>query len=232
MSIGLSEPVVTRQRVEWASVPRVNLLPPEIIEGRRFRRTQVKLAVVVGAVLLAGLGATVWSQYQVSMARSEHEVVQARTEQLRTQAAAYAEVPTVLAQVDAATAARERAMATDVLWYRYLDELAVSTPTSVWLGTLNLTMTDGASAANSDALTASGLGEVVVTGTAKQMPEVASWLTSVSTVRGMDVSRLQSALRKEEAATASAAKSTSVTFTSAVTITVDALSHRYDRKVG
>jgi Tfp pilus assembly protein PilN len=232
MSVGVQEPVVTRQRVEWATVPRVNLLPPEIIEGRRFRRTQVKLAVVVGAVLLAGLAATVWSQYQVSVAGSEHEVVQARTEQLRTQAAAYSEVPTVLAQVDAATTAREQAMATDVLWYRFLDELAVATPTSVWLGTLDLSMADGTSTASRDALTESGLGEVVVTGTAKQMPEVASWLTSVSTVRGMDVSRLQSALRKEEAAAAGGSTTSSISFTSAVTITADALSHRYDRKVG
>jgi len=231
MSVGISEPVVTRQRVEWASVPRVNLLPPEIIEGRRFRRTQIKLAAVVVAVVLAGLAATVWSQYQVSVARSEHEVVQARTEQLRTQAAAYAEVPKVLAQVDAATTAREQAMATDVLWYRFLDELAVATPTSVWLGTLDLTMTEGTGVGNRDALTDSGLGEVVVTGTAKQMPEVASWLTSVSTVRGMDVSRLQSALRKEESVGTSTATS-SISFTSAVTVTADALSHRYDRKAG
>ncbi len=231
MSVQTEEPTVTRQRVEWASVPRVNLLPPEIIEARRFRRTQVKLAAVVAGVVLAGVGATFWSQHQVSVARAEHLVVQARTDELRTEAGSYAEVPRVLAQVDAATTAREQAMSTDVLWYRFLDELAVATPTSVWLGTLDLSMVDAAAVANRDALTEAGLGEVVVTGTANEMPEVASWLTSVSTVHGLDVSRLQSALRTEEGAGTAAATS-SISFTSAVSVTPEALSHRYDRKVG
>lgn len=227
------EPTVTRQRVEWATVPRVNLLPAEIIEARRFRRTQAKLAAVVVAVVLAGAGVTAWSQYQVSVAQGEQAVVEARTATLRDQANEYAEVPRVLAQVDAATGARQQAMASDVLWYRFLDELAVATPASVWLGTLDMTMpdSDAATATNEDALTQAGLGEVIITGTADQMPEVASWLTSVSTVHGLDVSRLQSALRKEEG-TSTGGTTSSISFTSAVSVTPEALSHRYDRKVG
>ena len=44
-------------RISWAPIARVNLLPIEIIESRRFRRTQLALAgTVVGALVLAGAG--------------------------------------------------------------------------------------------------------------------------------------------------------------------------------
>ncbi|MFZ0158446.1 MAG: PilN domain-containing protein [Kineosporiaceae bacterium] len=227
MTMTMEESPLTRSRVEWATVPRVNLLPPEILEGRRFRRTQVILASVVAATIMVCVLATVWAQHQVGVANRELGVVAARTAQLQAQARAYAEVPRVLARVDSAKAARERAMSTDVLWYRFLDELAVSTPTTVWLGTLNIAMTDGANAAAKDPLTPAGYGEVTVTGTATRFPEVAQWLTSVVTVRGMDVSRLQTATLKEGEKSAG-----KIAFTSAVTVTADALSHRYDRKAG
>jgi Tfp pilus assembly protein PilN len=185
------------------------------------------LASVVAATIVVCVLATVWAQHQVGVANRELGVVAARTTQLQAQARAYAEVPRVLARVDSAKAARERAMSTDVLWYRFLDELAVSTPTTVWLGTLNIAMTDGANAVAKDPLTPSGYGEVTVTGTATRFPEVAQWLTSVVTVRGMDVSRLQTATLKEGEKSAG-----KIAFTSAVTVTADALSHRYDRKAG
>jgi len=119
-------------------------------------------------------------------------------------------------------------MATDVLWYRFLDELAVATPDTVWLGALTMTMNQGGTAAQPrDALTPSGLGEITVTGTATRYPDVADWLTKVITVHGMDLSRLQSASLKE----GQTAKD-KITFGSSVNVTSDALSHRYDRKAG
>ena len=227
MTMTMEEAPITRARVEWATVPRVNLLPPEILESRSFRRTQMMLAAVVGATLLIAGLATVWAQHQIGVANRELEVVAARTTQLQSQARTYAEVPRVLAQVDAAKSARERAMSTDVLWYRFLDELAVSTPSTVWLGTLNIAMTPASGGVATDPLTPSGIGEVSVTGTATRFPDVAQWLSSVVTVRGMDVSRLQTATLKEGEKSAG-----KIAFTSAVTVTADALSHRYDRKAG
>jgi len=222
------EPTVTRARVEWATVPRVNLLPAEILEGRTFRRTQLLLAAAVAVVAMIGLLCTFWAQHQVGQAEAELAVVAQRTSDLQRQQAEYAEVPRVMAKVDAAVTARERAMATDVLWYRFLDELAVATPDTVWLGALTMTMNQGGTAAQPrDALTPSGLGEITVTGTATRYPDVADWLTKVITVHGMDLSRLQSASLKE----GQTAKD-KITFGSSVNVTSDALSHRYDRKAG
>lgn len=217
-----------RQRVEWATVPRVNLLPPEIIEGRRFRRTQTRLGALVAATVLAGLGATGWAQYQVSVANAEQATVQARNAQLQAEAASYAEVPKVLSELDGAESARERAMASDVLWYRFLDELAVATPSTVSLVTLDMSMASGAGqSGSSDVLSDTSLGEVVVSGDATNMNDVAGWLTSVGQVHGMDVSRLQSAVRSDDVP---GSPISSVAFSSAVGITDGALSRRYDRK--
>jgi Tfp pilus assembly protein PilN len=227
MTMTMEETTLARSRVEWATVPRVNLLPPEILEGRRFRRARLMLAATVGVTIALAVLAAVWAQHQVGVANRELAVVTTRTAQLQAQEHMYAEVPRVLAQVDAAKSARETVMAKDVLWYRFLDELAVATPTTVWLGTLDLTLADASGGPATDALTRPGLGEINVSGTATRYPDVAQWLTTVTTVNGMDVSRLQSAALKE--GDVGAAK---ITFTSTVTVTEDALSHRYDRKAG
>ncbi|MFN8081843.1 MAG: PilN domain-containing protein [Kineosporiaceae bacterium] len=227
MPVG-QEGTVTRNRVEWATVPRVNLLPPEIIESRRFRRIQGILAASVIGVALIGILGTFWAQHQVGVANAELAVVEARTQELHKQEAQYAEVPRVLAKVDAARTARETAMAGDVLWYRFLDELSVATPSSVWLGTLDIALTTGTSGqAVTDALAAPGIGEISVTGTAKHYNDVAQWLTSVTGVTGMDVTRLQSAEHKTDGQSTA-----NINFTASVTVKPDALSHRYDRKAG
>ena len=117
--------------VEWAPVARVNLLPREIAESRRFRRVQQGLAgVVVLTVALSG-AAFYWSQQKVSDARESLETVQATTVQLQAKQRSFAEVPTTLAQVDAAIDARAWVMATDVPWYRYLTDLRAAAPEGV-----------------------------------------------------------------------------------------------------
>lgn len=227
MTAAVHEPA-TRTPVAWATVPKVNLLPPEVIEGRRFRRTKVHLGATVLAAVLAGLGATAWASYQVGQAEDEKALVDARRVQLTAEVAGYSEVPRVLAELDSAGAAREQAMATDVLWYRFLDELALATPATVSLTGLDLSVNTDGAVTGSDPLADISYGEVTVDGKTTQMPEVAAWLTSVSALHGLDVTRLQTATRAEE----SAEDGEPISFTSAVGITTDALSHRYDRKAG
>jgi hypothetical protein len=227
MTTTTNEATVSRTRVEWATVPRVNLLPAEIIAGRAFRRTQKMMAGVVGVVVVLGGLGTVWAHNQVGAAQAELEAVQARTAELQAQQRKYAEVPRVLAQVDGAKAAREQAMGRDVLWYRFLDELAADSPSGVLLGTLEVAMSDSSGALAPDALTPAGLGRVAVTGQARKYTDVASWLSSVVTVTGMELSRLQTAELSD-----SAKSDSGIDFTADVRIADAALSHRYDRKAG
>lgn len=235
-------------RVEWAPVPRVNLLPPEILEVRRFRRLQRQLAGIVLAVVLLGAAAGAWAQSGVLAARSDLTEVQAQTQDLMLQRARYAEVPKALAELDAARAAREGALRGDVLWYRFLGDLAVNTPSGTELTTVSVTMntttgtaatgtaatgtaaTGAASAAGAVPLTT--LGEVKVAGKALRFRDVAAWLETVTQVHGLAASNLQSVAREESSGTVGSAGSADVSYNGSAVVTSAALSHRYDRKAG
>lgn len=209
-------------------VPRVNLLPPEITDARRLRRVQGGLAVGFGSVLALLAGAYLVTASGVAQATSELGVAQARTAQLLAEQARYAEVPQVAASTEAAQHARETAMAMDVHWYRYLDQLARTAPADVWLGTVTATVNAPAAGApapvNADPLTQPGIGTVTFTGTTYEHAGVAAWLDVLGGTEGFSNPSFSEAARAELHGT------DVVDFTSSVTVTTDALSGAYSRK--
>jgi Tfp pilus assembly protein PilN len=216
---------VNSSRVDWAPVPKVNLLPREILQTRRLTGLKRGLAgAVAGVVLLCG-GATVWAQAGVSTAQDDLDAAQAEGAALRTEQARYAGVPKLLNLIQAAGTARERAMSKDVLWYGFLSDLSVTTPKGVTLNSLQASMDDKA-ATTKDPLVPAGLGTVTFTGTAEHVPDVAAWLDAVAHIHGLDGSALQSVTRED----AGGGKQGTLSFTSTVSVTSKALTHRYDRK--
>ena len=212
------------------TVPRVNLLPPEIIETRRFRRTQKLLALcVIGAV--ASVGGLYWmAQNRADTAAAELAVAQAETTRLKAEEAKYAEVPRIIAQVDAATAARDEALFTNVAWYRYLNDLALTYPDAVWLEnfTASVAAPGGVSGAapvpvaGSNPLASPGFGTVTFTGTALQHSDVASWLDVLASTKGFADAYFTNSSRTQIDGT------DVVNFTSQVVVTGDALWDRYE----
>ena len=219
----------TGHAVEWTRVPRVNLLPPEIIEARRFHRARAWLiGLVVGVVGLCGT-ATTLAQNEVASARSALEITRAETESLRKEQVRFTEVPKVSTELDAARAARGRALGSDILWYRFLTDLAVNTPEGTTLQSVSISMTTAAGANTSNQpLTPTGLGTIKVSGEATQFADVASWLEACARVNGLVGTTLQSAVRGD-AGSGSAAR---VAYSGGAVISTAALSHRYDRKAG
>jgi Tfp pilus assembly protein PilN len=215
----------TVTRVDWAPVPRVNLLPPEVLERRRFRKVKVRLVLVIVLVLMVIAGAATWSQLQVRQARGELAASQDRTGELQQEQARYAQVPLTLASVEAAESARAEAMGTDVLWYRFLNDVALTMPSTVLLSTMTVTVND-ASTEETTPLTEQGIGTVSITGTAGDYPSVASWMESVTQVTGVSSVTLQTATR--EATTDG--ETPVVSYTAQFVVTASALSHRYDQK--
>jgi Tfp pilus assembly protein PilN len=116
-------------------------------------------------------------------------------------------------------------MSQDVLWYGFLSDLSVTTPKGVTLNGLQVTLDKPTVA--TDPLVPAGIGTVTFTGAAQRFPDVAAWLDAVGRMHGLAGSTLQSATRGEAGADTSSA---GVTFTSTVTVTSKALTHRYDRK--
>ena len=215
---------VTSARVEWAPVPKVNLLPREVLQARQLAGLKRVLAGAVAAVVLACVAATVWAQAGASAAQGELDAAQAKGAELRTEQARYAAVPKLLNLIQAAGAARERAMSQDVLWYGFMSDLAVTTPKGITLNGMQVSLDKPT--VNTDPLVPTGLGTVTFTGTAKHVPDVAAWLDAVAHIHGVDGSSLQSVTRDD----ATGGRAGTLNFTTTVQVTSEALTHRYDRK--
>jgi Tfp pilus assembly protein PilN len=224
-------PTGTSTRVDWAPVPKVNLLPPEIVESRRLARLKRVLGGVLVVAVAGCAGAVVWAQTGVASAKDGVQLAQGRAETLQAQQAKYTEVPRITKLIDTATTARQTAMGQDVLWYGFLSELSMTTPKGVSLVSLEVALDDnsGPSAAAGDPLAPSGIGHVTFSGKANRFPDVAGWLDAVGSVHGLDGSTLQTATRGDADAPATTTGGP-ITFTSTVQVTSKALTHRYDRK--
>ncbi|GLY30589.1 hypothetical protein [Kineosporia sp. NBRC 101731] len=211
--------------VSWAPVPKVNLLPVEILEGRSFRRTQMVLAGVIILVVGAIGAGTVIETRAVDDAQAEADAAQARVTKLQEKQTEYASVPQVIAQIAAAEAARTSIYSSDVRWYRYLTQIDRARPTGVELQgiTVTLSVTDAASTGTSttDVLTPSGIGSIQFTGTGDEYSQASAWMESIAKVGGLTGATLSSA------SMAGAADTGGMTFSTSVVMTEDALSGRY-----
>ena len=231
-----TEPQVPSQapavRSDWASVPRVNLLPQEILEARRFRARSGCWPSPCWPWWRCSPAPPGTSSTQVAGAQDALAAEQQRTAELNAEQAKYAQVPRLLAQVTAARGAREQAMAGDVLWYRFLNDLATATPAGVSLESVAATLTPvvpgSASAATRVPLKPAGIGDIAVEGSASSFDRVSDWLDNLGEVSGLDSSTLSNASREAGIA----GSKTAVSFSTGVTMTGDALSHRYEQKAG
>lgn len=215
-------PAAPAATVGWHQIPLVNLLPPEIIEGRRFRRTRKVLAgVLAGTVLLGALGAVV-VQRSVDSARDRLSEATSEVSSLKQQQLKYSAVPALSAQIQAAGAARTAAMTQDVLWYRMFTDMDGARPNGLSSGsiTVNLIGSDGTQTAP-DPLSKAGIGNVTITGSAAAYDGVSAFIEALDTVTGLGSTELSDA---------STAQDGTVDYTVSSVVTDGALSHRYTGK--
>jgi Tfp pilus assembly protein PilN len=222
----------TQTTTRVGTLPRVNLLPPEIEQERRFRHVQLGL----GAGVLASLGVVavmfLAANGQVADAKSELNDSKAKTTRLNAQAAEYSQVPLVYSQVEAARAQLELAMGKEIRWSFYLNDLSLKTPNRVWLTTLSVSSTEAgapvapASVAGAASYLVPGVGAVSFEGFAMKHNDVAAWLDSLAKQKGYDQPYFTESTEDQIGAT------DVVKFKSQVTVTEDALSKRYVQKAG
>lgn len=205
-------------------VASVNLLPPEIVDKRKSASARNTAIAMVALSALAVAGVFAWSLISANNAEKKLEDERAKTAGLNAQAAKYAEVPKILAQVESAKNAQTTAMGKEVLWYRYLNNLALTYPDRVWLTTFTANIaTDGAAAATGPFSTA-GVGTISVTGQGYQHSDVAAWLDMLARSEGVADGAMSNS------AVGAIGKSGIVNFNSTATLTADSLSKRYERK--
>lgn len=167
-------------------VARVDLLPPEILESRRFRQAQGWMVVgLVGVAGVLGVGYYL-AVADAQQAAEELAVEQARTIELQAEAAQFAQVPAILASVDRAESALATAMASDIEWYRYLSQMGQSAPDTVWFQSITTTAIEPGALAADPLAPQDTVAEVSTTGRALSYPEVATWLDAMDGIKDLD----------------------------------------------
>jgi Tfp pilus assembly protein PilN len=211
------------------TLPRVNLLPPEIFEAARFRRFQLAM-VGAGVAAVAVVGALYYSAHQgVAHAQSQLAQAQAQQATLQHQLSSLQSVKDVYTQVATKKAMLQQAMAPEIRWSYYLTDLSLKVPDHVWLTNVTATETaasvaaPGAATARAAAgsATAGGIGTITFAGTAFSHDDVATWLETLAKERGFTNAYFTNSTKN------AIGPRSVVNYSSSVTLTPAALSGRY-----
>lgn len=169
-----------------AVAPRVNLLPPEIAERAKLRRSQVAMMFTgLAAVAVAGV-MYVNATAKVADADDAKTEATARGARLTTELRKLDNVKQTYAEVDIANRTLATAMHNEIRWSGYLHDLTLKIPSNVWLDSMDVRMTPAkqGGANNSETVLDPGLGTVTFKGTAFGHDDVAAWLESLAGQKG------------------------------------------------
>jgi Tfp pilus assembly protein PilN len=214
-------------------LPRVNLLPPEIVEQRTVRKAQLGLgAAVVASVLVVG-GLWGVAAAQEAAAQQDLDGAVARQTALNTEVATLNDVATTYREIQETRTVLSAAMSTEVRWSRYLTDLSLLVPDNVWLADMTVTPVAGAASASAGSAAfgpqaaPGAIATITFTGLALQQEDVANWLQSISGGTGFTNVYFTDSTYQEVDEDVRAVK-----FTSTVTVTAEALSNRYPLNTG
>jgi Tfp pilus assembly protein PilN len=214
--------------VRTPTLPRVNLLPPEILEAARFRRFQLAMvAAGVGAVaIVAALGVSAHSS--VNKAKTDLASAQSTQSSLQSQLNSLQSVKDVYNQVAAKKAMLTQAMGQEIRWSYYLTDLSLKVPDHVWLNSVTASETAGSAPAAPAVAAAvpAGIGTVTFAGVAFSHDDVATWLDALAKERGYTNVYFTNSTK------AKLGVRDVVNFSSSVTLTQAALSGRYSKVEG
>jgi Tfp pilus assembly protein PilN len=180
-------------QVTAPTMPRVNLMPPEIAEAARFRRFQLAMGgAVVAAVVVVG---ALYVHAHSGVKSADEQLAAAQTQQssLQSQLHSLSSVQAVYSQVAAKQATLQQAMGQEVRWSSYLTDLSLKVPDAVWLSSINAAETNtgfsttpvgSAAAATTPTLGTPGIGTITFAGLAFSHDDVATWLDVLGRERG------------------------------------------------
>jgi Tfp pilus assembly protein PilN len=222
-----------------ATMPRVDLMPPEIAENEALRRLQMGC---VAAVIACGVAVgSVWWQAHSTVNDAKKNLVETQNEQsvVNAKVSKLAPVAAQFAAVENANKLVQQALGGEVRWSAQLRDLSTTIPANVWL--TNMTVASGTSApsgttagaassatpgTSTSAAAASGIATITFQGTAGSRYDVANWINQISGMKGYVGATFTSSQEKVLAG------QVFVDFTSTVQITSDVLSGRYSNLAG
>jgi Tfp pilus assembly protein PilN len=226
----MSTPVLQQTSTQLVTLPRVNLLPPEIEAARRFRKVQAGLGAGVAAAVVVAGALLLSANSQVHDAQGDLDTAKAKAASLKAEQAKYAEVPLVYAQVEAGQAQLSQAMGKEIRWSYFLNDLSLRTPAKVWLTAMTVAEEVDAPAQgvtpDPTAYGTPGIGTVTFSGKGYRHNDVAAWLRALGNQPGLADPYFTNSTEEK------IGTEDSVTFDSQAVITEEALSGRFSDKAG
>jgi Tfp pilus assembly protein PilN len=214
------------------SLPRVNLMPPEIAAAAKFRRFQFGMAGAVAAAVAVVAALYVQAHSGIASAQSALTASQARHDRLQQQLSGLSSVPQVYAQAAAKQAMLQQAMGGEIRWSFLLNDLALNVPANVWLTNVQATEsgvgtgTAPAAPGATNPLAPAGIGTLSFQGVAFSHDDVATWLDMLAKEKGLINPYFSNSTE------AQIGPRTVVNFTSTATLTAAAKSNRYTTASG
>jgi Tfp pilus assembly protein PilN len=210
-------------------VSQVNLLPPEILEGQRWRR--VTLFVAAGGLVVLGL-VFLFYLLQVntlSGVRSDVEAQRATNDRLRGEIAELQRFEDLQVRAQAQQELLASAYAGEVSFSGMLMDLSRVIPSDAALNSLGVTITPPATDAEGAATGAEGaatgfVGTMSTSGEAEGFDSLSTWLTRLEQVEGWVNPWMSTISRRDEGGSI-------WTFSSGVDLTGDVVTERGGRVV-
>ncbi len=187
------------------TLPRVNLLPPEIAEARTLKQYRFAAAGAVAATAVL-VGVFYWQAHGgVATAQSALDASNSKTAALQTQLASYQSVTQIRTEVDSAKKTLATALAPQIVWSRYMQDMSVSLAGNYWFSTVIMTTGSGSAAPSPTAASPladpSPLGTISLTGTAVSHYDVADLLRALAKEKGMSSSPVVTSSVEDSTAT-------------------------------
>lgn len=162
-------------------MPRVNLLPPEIVVRRRLRTVRFASGGAVAVAIVAVAALAVVAAGGVGPAQQDVDSANAQQASLQQQAGGFGDVTSTYAKADQLDQLLATASEGEMHWSSYLNALARTTPKNVWLTKVSVAPTTAGAATVTGA---SPLQTVSFDGVALSHNDVAHWLDVLAQQRG------------------------------------------------
>lgn len=202
--------------------PQVNLMPPEVLVGRKVAVLKRRLVwsillLVLGVIVVFGLA------YLLRVdAQQRHDESLAVADQLMAEKKKYSPVTRVLNDIDNTKESRTFVLGTEVNWSNFIYAIEAVLPAGVTIESLNVQgigpgddLPEGP-----DDLTQPGIAVMTFSANSETLPDASEWIDALNSVPGLADTNLQSSTLEDETG------STTYLVSATVQVTEDALANR------
>ncbi|MGC4174062.1 hypothetical protein [Demequina sp.] len=202
--------------------PQVNLMPPEVLQGRDTAVLKKRMIWVIAALILVCIAVYALAFLSRASAEGRHDDALAAADQLTAEKKKYSPVTQVLNSINKTKDSRTFALSTEVNWNAYIYSIQAVLPTGVTVETVNVAgISPGAELApGQDELTRAGIAVISFTALSETLPDASAWIDALNSVPGLADANLQSSVLQDEDGTEL------YLVTSTVQVTEEALANR------